>query len=103
MRLIDADAHVTVQFFDAEYDEYSHIEMSVADALNFGTKEGCPQIIDAEPVRHGWWIRVPDYPGDEGNPAWDCSECNAMVSKQYNYCPRCGAKMLKEGKAINVH
>ena len=46
--------------------------------------------------RRGYWIRVPDYPGDEDNPAWDCSECAAMCAKQHDYCPACGAIMDKE-------
>ena len=46
----------------------------------------------------GRWLRVPDAPGDEDNPAWDCSECDAMCAKQYDFCPCCGAKMEKEAK-----
>ena len=53
MRLIDADARVTVQSFDVEHEEYEHIEMSVAEALDFSTNEGCPPTIDAIPM---WWI-----------------------------------------------
>ena len=53
MRLIDADARVTVQSFDVEHEEYEHIEMSVAEALDFATNEGCPPTIDAIPM---WWI-----------------------------------------------
>ena len=45
--------------------------------------------IEAEPVRHGKWIKV-----DDDKPiAYDCSECDAMVTRMYNYCPKCGAKM----------
>lgn len=46
---------------------------------------------DVQPVRHGQWIPV-----DEMEDAFDCSECDAMVSKRLNYCPNCGAKMDKE-------
>ena len=42
---------------------------------------------DVTPVRHGRWIPV-----DEMEDAFDCSECDAMVSKRLNYCPNCGAK-----------
>ena len=54
MRLIDADARVTVQSFDVEHEEYDHIEMSVAEALDFATDEGCPPIIEAAPTVNRW-------------------------------------------------
>ena len=47
MKLIDADARVTVQSFDVEHEEYDYTEMSVEEALDFGTDEGCPPVIDA--------------------------------------------------------
>ena len=50
MRLIDADARVTVQSFDVEHEEYEHTEMSVAEALDFATDEGCPPTIEAIPM-----------------------------------------------------
>lgn len=50
MRLIDADARVTVQSFDVEHEEYNYTEMSVAEALDFATDEGCPSVVDAVPV-----------------------------------------------------
>ena len=46
---------------------------------------------DVQPIRHGRWIPV-----DEMEDAFDCSECDAMVSKRLNYCPKCGAKMDKK-------
>lgn len=37
---------------------------------------------------HGRWLPVDDeYDG------FDCSLCDAMVRRQYNFCPKCGAKM----------
>lgn len=54
MRLIDADARVTVQSFDAMNEEYNHDEMTVEQALDFATDEGCPPTIDAIPVD---WLR----------------------------------------------
>ena len=47
MRSIDADARVTVQSFDVEHEEYEHTEMSVEEALDFATDEGCPPAVDA--------------------------------------------------------
>lgn len=50
---------------------------------------------DVQPVKHGRWINI--YFGDE------CSECGygiGRTSKIYkcNYCPNCGAKMIKDGE-----
>ena len=50
MKLIDADAKVTVQSFAPMNEEYHHDEMSVEQALDFATDEGCPPTIDAIPV-----------------------------------------------------
>lgn len=45
--------------------------------------------VDAEPVRHGYWVEA-KY------PLFTCSECGATYQDTgygYNYCPNCGAKM----------
>lgn len=47
--------------------------------------------IDAEPVRHGQWIREP-------NCWYRCSECGSHYpsiadNMNYHYCPDCGAMM----------
>ena len=86
MRLIDADARVIVQYFDVEHEEYCHTEMTVEAALDFGTDEGCPPIIDAAPVVHGWWT-------DKDSLSCRCSCCGCKSSNEYKYCPNCGAKM----------
>ena len=54
---------------------------------NWGAKppNDCP--IVPVPSR-GRWIPV-----DSEMDAFDCSECDAMVTRRYNYCPKCGAKM----------
>lgn len=52
-RLIDADARVTVQSYDDEHEEYCHDVMTIEQALDFATDEGCPPTIDAIPVE---WI-----------------------------------------------
>lgn len=106
MKLIDADARVTVQSFDPMNEEYNHDEMTVEQALNFATDEGCPPIIDAVPVVHGRWI---DGEGNsvswcgalQSSPAdscW-CDQCGTwlVASDEYPvyglFCPACGAKM----------
>ena len=48
--------------------------------------------VDAEPVRHGWWIRQ-----DNTFTRYMCSECESKNHAGHeNYCPNCGAKMDKE-------
>lgn len=54
--------------------------------------QDCPTA-DVVEVRHGEWIPV-----DEQYDAFDCSECEAMVSRMMNYCPRCGARMTGESE-----
>lgn len=95
MRLIDSEARVTVFSFDIEHEEYEHTEMSVVEALDFATDEGCPDFVDAEPVIHGRWISK----SEEGvyGPAY-CSICDFELRiDDTPYCPMCGAKMDKEG------
>lgn len=109
MRLIDADARVMVQSFDIEHDEYNYTEMSVAEALDFATGEGCPPIIDAAPVVHGRW----EYCGDDDII---CNVCGARYLKErllqsyytgigsdkmdgFWHCPHCGALLDGGGEA----
>jgi hypothetical protein len=44
--------------------------------------------IDAEPVKHGRWIKHEGY--DE------CNLCHTKTMFGHNYCPNCGAKMEVE-------
>ncbi len=97
MRLIDADARVTVQSFDEEHEEYVHTEMSVEEALDFATDEGCPPVVEAEPVRHGRWIPMYELTREGILPdepmGYMCDQCKAKRKKRLNYCPNCGARM----------
>lgn len=43
MKLIDADREVTVLLFDAEHEEGFTKRMTIADALDALTEEGCPE------------------------------------------------------------
>lgn len=73
-RLIDADALMELA--------RNHINRAVDcnDIARFPT-------IEAEPVRHGRWIKDDYYRG------WICSECGAIVRHNcFEYC-NCGAKM----------
>lgn len=53
---------------------------------------------DVQPVKHGKWELT-------DNPSFrKCSECGAWWSSDItdnyftNYCPKCGARMIKEGE-----
>lgn len=56
-----------------------------ADVIN--AVRDLPSVTPQRP--RGEWIKV----DDEEPIAYDCSECNSMVSRKYNYCPKCGAYM----------
>ena len=45
--------------------------------------------VDVESVKHGRWIQQPL----NGTHIWRCSKCETIGSPQWNYCPKCGAKM----------
>ena len=55
-------------------------------------------VADVAPVKHGKWIRNPDY--ESWAEMYVCSACNrnALTDGDYrhklsDYCPNCGAKM----------
>ncbi len=83
MRLIDADKlwrNTVYNMLEAPYITKRDVEEAPT--------------VDAEPVRHGRWLRM-----DEA-PEWDqrrCSECGDISCCQRNYCPNCGAKMDGDG------
>lgn len=95
MRLIDAEAKIKMLLYDEEHEEQITREMTVEEALDLYTEDGCPTI-DAEPIRHGKWRKV-DYQIFVGKGAFvgalECSVCEEPNYEMSNYCPRCGAKM----------
>ena len=52
------------------------------------------QAADVVPVRHGRWVQQPL----NGTHIWRCSKCETIGSPQWNYCPKCGARMNEEGE-----
>ena len=87
MRLIDADEslkHIFPRRTESDYQKGIAVGMTMAKvAINE------QPTIDAEPVRHGKWIKHKDYPG----LAYLCSECGRFTTERSHYCPDCGAKM----------
>lgn len=46
--------------------------------------------IEAEPVRHGQWVKVNSI---QGLKAFKCSECSSYIGRITAFCSTCGAKM----------
>lgn len=104
MRLIDADK-LEKDLMDMAHNElmpdyFRQMCMSMAERVS---KE---PTIEAEPVRHGYWIEC-DYKSMEHgfietyvNAGLCCSECRTGFKKSELriklHCPNCGAKMDKE-------
>lgn len=91
VRLIDANAVVTIQVFDEMTEEYNMETITVAKAIDRWSDEGCPPTIDAEPVKHGRWVHFKQHDLN----AVLCSVCDYAFARLHpaNYCPNCGAKM----------
>lgn len=85
--------------------ETSEDEMKVLSSFLFrcwqmGWLKQYDDTIEAEPVRHGRWVRLSYGCYADGRPVydeWECAEChfrcNGEGEPQLNYCPNCGAKM----------
>lgn len=86
MRLIDADALLERMKKDPLFPLVEEYGIS-------GVIKAEPTV-DAEPVRHGSWIKY--YETDEGR-SLRCSKCLMVFwvggGREGNYCPNCGAKM----------
>lgn len=84
MRLIDADA-MREEWLENGQNEYVYDTNAVLDSIDE------QPTIEAEPVRHGYWIKVGTSCGID---ILECSECHARhPRKGDNYCRDCGAKM----------
>lgn len=124
-RYIDGDTVVTIQVYDDMTEETSTRKMTIAEAIDEWSDEGCPPTIDteslitqhedigyergyrdgyaealeatddAEPVRHGCWYDEPNYLGTS-KTMYFCSYCGSASYREDPYCWHCGAKM--EGK-----
>lgn len=56
-------------------------------------------VVDAVPVRRGYWIRhdYADLVDGYYVPNYECSVCHAWKQDDSDYCPDCGAKMDGKG------
>lgn len=59
------------------------------------------KIVDLPPAqpqrKKGKWIYHSNWEVD-GECGYECSECGMGSDVDYNYCMRCGARMVKEGE-----
>lgn len=84
---IDANKKVTIQVYDDMTEEWHEEKVTIAEALDKWTDEGCPRPV-VIPVKHGRWI-------DRGN-GQECSVCGEIqygYDSYRNYCACCGADM----------
>ena len=75
------------QLIDAN-DVYSLFDVNGFANLHITDIDVIPRA-DVESVRHGRWVQQPL----NGTHIWRCSKCETIGSPQWNYCPKCGAKM----------
>ena len=90
MRLIDADAlrEVWLESDSLDNDDTNTVLYSIDEQPT----------VDAEPVRHGYWIEH-EYAEEENDHLvsnYACSACHSWERYVSNYCPNCGAKMDEE-------
>lgn len=101
MHLIDAGAlkaalrkHIDVLRRNIEYGGALEAEAAFWRKAGLENALDCitmADTIDAEPVRHGQWVRR-KVPG--GARMFVCSACNSVAQSSYSkYCCNCGAKM----------
>ena len=72
---------------------YVHEEKSIDADVVISDIKGM-KAADVEPVRPGRWVQQPL----NGTHIWRCSKCETIGSPQWNYCPKCGAKIDEEAQ-----
>ena len=96
-RLIDADTLVHWQSYDDEHETFPEESGTIADLINQMTMEGCPEPVDAVPVRRGRWIirtRHEHYPSGRAYEEIVCPFCGKVDHNGDGYfCGYCGARM----------
>lgn len=85
---VDKEAALSLVRSDAPEDEKAAVTIATAKKLVRSIIQRAPAA-DVAPVVHGRWIQQPL----NGTYIWRCSECETIGSPQWNYCPKCGAKM----------
>ena len=89
-RLIDVDALKELKFPNGESEYATGWNDAISAIMTF------QPTIDAEPVRHGRWIKADSQQYFRKHyPCFTCSECGYRKDsqKKWNYCPNCGARI----------
>ena len=89
-RLIDADALVEKAYWHGEHPSVDDLFAEGVDAVDVSDIDNAPTI-EAEPVRHGYWMCGDYY--DIGDVCSECDWDSGMVNPTLRYCPNCGAKL----------
>ena len=99
MNLIDRD-HLLEQFGE-EPEVWNNEDWEIAERNMWNE---CRDLVLAEDVvdttkrsiHKAIWVKyVLPVSDDDGQDAYDCSFCGAMVNKPTRYCPSCGARMYR--------
>ena len=93
-QLIDADVLVEKAYWHNEHPSIDDLFAEGVDAVDVSDIDNAPTI-EAEPVRHGYWMCGDYY--DIGDVCSECDWDSGMVNPTLRYCPNCGAKMDLEG------
>lgn len=107
MRLIDADALDTL-LLDCRNRYSTMLDVPIArtradeiEAVRITIRKQLP-IVEAEPVKHGRWIKMTGMMPPEYHGHYQCSECQWHMKgirnswtreEELTYCPNCGAIM----------
>ena len=87
---------VTATFYDDEHEEWTQETMTIADVLD-SVCDDYTVIPSAQPeIKTGRW-KEHIFDGIMGGRprALICTQCNTISLCAYDFCPNCGAKMLK--------
>jgi hypothetical protein len=92
MRLIDADALIEKAYWHGEHPDVENLYAEGVEAVDVSDIDDAPTI-EAEPVRHGRWIKKQEKDTFAGYLySYECSECGRIEKCREPYC-NCGAKM----------
>ena len=73
---------------------YDHYDDGYRDAMDNADDWMDGNQVEAEPLRHGYWMCGDYY--DIGDVCSECDWDSGMVNPTLRYCPNCGAKMEGE-------
>lgn len=94
MRTIDADTVVTIQVFDEMYEEYNLRTMTIAEALDLWTEEGCPSSVNIVKCKDCRWCQN-DYMG-----TWCGRLSGVRFTNADDFCSH-GERRSNRGEEIN--